>query len=75
MKEKKKLPERLVKSSIKKLERDIEMTEFQIETLKRDFKDVRDPSLKRVINNWLERKEEKLEYLKKSLKSLKQLKR
>jgi len=75
MTEKKKLPERLVKSSIKKLERDIEMTEFQIETLKRDFKDVRDPSLKRVINNWLERKEEKLEYLKKSLKSLKQLKR
>jgi len=71
----KKLPERLVKASIKKLERDIEMTEFQIATLEEDFEDVRDPSLKRVINNWLERKREKLDYLKKSLKSLKQLKR
>ena len=75
MSEKKKLPERLVKSSIKKLERDIEMTEFQIATLEEDFDDVRDPSLKKVINNWLERKREKLDYLKKSLKSLKQLKR
>ena len=73
MKEKKKLPERLVKSSIKKLERDIEMTEFQIMTLEEDFEDVRDPSLKRVINNWLERKREKLDYLKKSLKSLKKI--
>jgi len=73
VKEKKKLPERLVKSSIKKLERDIEMTEFQIMTLEEDFEDVRDPSLKRVINNWLERKREKLDYLKKSLKSLKKI--
>jgi len=69
----KKLSEKLVKSSIKKLERDIEMTEFQIKTLKKDFEDVRDPSLKRVIDNWLERKREKLEYLKKSLESLKKL--
>jgi len=73
MSEKKKLPERLVKSSIKKLERDIEMTEFQIAMLEEDFEDVRDPSLKKVINNWLERKREKLDYLKKSLKSLKKL--
>ena len=75
MKKGKKLPERLIKASIKKLERDIEMTEFQIATLEEDFDDVRDPSLKKVINNWLERKREKLDYLKKSLKSLKQLKR
>lgn len=73
MKGGKKLSEKLVKSSIKKLERDIEMTEFQIKTLKKDFEDVRDPSLKRVIDNWLERKREKLEYLKKSLESLKKL--
>ena len=73
MKGGKKLSEKLVKSSIKKLERDIEMTEFQIATLEKDFEDVRDPSLKRVIDNWLERKREKLEYLKKSLESLKKL--
>jgi len=73
VKEGKKLPERLIKASIKKLQRDIEMTEFQIMTLEKDFEDVRDPSLKRVIDNWLERKEEKLKYLKKSLENLKKL--
>jgi len=73
MTEKKRLPERLVKSSIKKLERDIEMTEFQITTLEEDFEDVRDPSLKKIINNWLERKREKLDYLRKSLENLKKL--
>jgi len=71
----KKLPERLINSSIKKIKRDIMVTEFQIDTLKKDFEDVRDPSLKRVIDNWLERKKEKLEYLRKSLINLKKLRK
>jgi len=75
MREKKKLPERLINSSIKKIKRDIMVTEFQIDTLKKDFEDVRDPSLKRVIDNWLERKQEKLEYLRKSLINLKKLRK
>ena len=75
MKKGKKLPERLINSSIKKIKRDIMVTEFQIDTLKKDFEDVRDPSLKRVIDNWLERKKEKLEYLRKSLINLKKLRK
>ena len=75
MKGKKKLPERLINSSIKKIKRDIMITEFQIDTLKKDFESIRDTSLKRVIDNWLERKQEKLEYLRKSLINLKKLRK
>jgi len=75
VKEKKKLPERLINSSIKKIKRDIMITEFQIDTLKKDFESIRDTSLKRVIDNWLERKQEKLEYLRKSLINLKKLRK
>lgn len=75
MKKEKKLPERLINSSIKKIKRDIMITEFQIDTLKKDFESIRDTSLKRVIDNWLERKQEKLEYLRKSLINLKKLRK
>jgi len=75
VKGKKKLPERLINSSIKKIKRDIMITEFQIDTLKKDFESIRDTSLKRVIDNWLERKQEKLEYLRKSLINLKKLRK
>jgi len=51
------------------------ITEFQIDTLKKDFESIRDTSLKRVIDNWLERKQEKLEYLRKSLINLKKLRK
>ena len=75
MKKEKKLPERLINSSIKKIKRDIMITEFQIDTLKKDFESIRDTSLKRVIDNWLERKQEKLEYLRKNLINLKKLRK
>jgi len=75
VKKEKKLPERLINSSIKKIKRDIMITEFQIDTLKKDFESIRDTSLKRVIDNWLERKQEKLEYLRKSLINLKKLRK